>query len=150
MKTKIVLATLWLLITIIVANLSNNFYFAKTSDLESLANLLFLAFKTSLFSCFWVFILTQNDMIFSFLRAFFDNLAINYYLSDGKLNQEKKDVCENLMKPFFTCEICTGANFSFWIYSITHFNNFIFFDLLFMLSATTLITITTRALWQKG
>jgi hypothetical protein len=131
------------------AFLANDWHFAKETTLGNLAILLFEGCKVSIVANFWVFVLSQNDMIFGWIRRFFSNLGEKYYLQESGINQERLATFNDFMKPIFTCEICVGCNIGFWIYLVLHQNEFIIFDLFYLLSATTLITAITKETWQK-
>jgi hypothetical protein len=134
---------------LIVANHSDNFYIAKNSTLLYFAELAFTCLKVSFISCFWVFVLSQNDMIFGFFRRFLNRIAEMYYIQNNVVNFKKNKLTDDLLKPVLTCEICVGANLAFWVYAINSKNEFVLIDLIFTLSLTTFITIITSEKWQK-
>lgn len=149
MKTRIVLTILWGLTALTVAKLSDNLYLTKFSNIEQLESLSMLALKISICSCFWVFILTRNDMVFGWIKRLLIGLGERYIYKDGKPDLDRMDLVEYVLKPLITCEVCVGGNVAFWTYVAISRKDFIVIDLLFLISFTGLITLLTTETWQR-
>lgn len=149
MKTRIVLGILWGLSTLIACSTSESFYLGKPTNFDNLESLMVVGFKISIFACFWVFVLTRNDMIFGWWKSFLYNLVDLYRYKDGKLDAERSGIAEDLLKPILTCEICVGAHIGFWIYVSMSRIEFVLIDFLFLIAFTSLVTLLTTETWQK-
>lgn len=150
MKTRIVLTIFWVGATVIASSTADHFYIARTTNLTEVLSLTIRALETSFVACFWVFLLTRNDMIFGWVRRFLNGLAEGYQFRDGKQDAGRTQTAQDMLKPLISCEVCVGTNIGFWIYVAMSRKDFILLDFLFYMALTGLITLTTTETWQKA
>ena len=149
MKTRIVLGLLWLLLFLTVCKTSTVLQFTNEVQSVGFANMVLLSCKISFFSCLWVFVLTEQSMIFSWIRTSLFSLVDWYAWEGNKTNHEKRTNAEYLLKPFLTCEKCTTGNLAFWAYVWQFSKNIVILDLLFTVSLSIFFTIIFSKTWQK-
>jgi hypothetical protein len=149
MRIQYVLTGLWLLTFLFVAKTAKTLQFATDLQGFTIINELAISCKVSFISCLWVFVLTEQEMLFGWFRRFCMGLVESYAWDGKQLNPNKKATAEYLLKPFLTCEKCTTGNFAFWAYILQCKGNIVILDVLFTIGFSIFLTIITAKVWQR-
>ena len=148
MKTKIALSTAWLLVILIVAKLAGSV--TVIGHINFIQTLIVCSLISVIASC-WVYVLTDENMIFGWFRQWLYCMVDNASWTGSGVDMQKKNRLLYFLKPIIDCELCVTGHLAFWVYATIAINNgqFVIFDFLSVISLSILFTVIQTDLWQN-